>query len=47
MTVKSIVVYSTTAGIQGLALREQARRGPDRGEAGGRWEMAELKDHQQ
>ena len=43
---KNIVIYSTAAGIQGLASSEQVRRVTDlRMER--RWEMVELKDHQQ
>ena len=43
---KSTVLYSTAAGIQGLTSSEQARRVIDlRMER--RWEMVELKDHQQ
>ena len=43
---KSTVLYSTVAGIQGLTSSEQARRVIDlRMER--RWTMVELKDHQQ
>ena len=37
--------YITTAGTQGLALSEQARRVPD-GRREMKWEMVELKDRQ-